>query len=101
LDPEAKVLITLDYLRNYGTFLELSFKYGVSETTARTIVERVENVLVRSGKFSLPNRNELRNAPERPMTVLIEATDTIIQRTKNNSVRTTQANATDTPSKPK
>ena len=23
LDPEAKVLITLDYLRNYGTFLEL------------------------------------------------------------------------------
>lgn len=50
LDPEAKVLITLDYLQNYGTFLELSFKYGVSETTARTIVERVENVLVRSEK---------------------------------------------------
>ena len=92
LDPEAKVLITLDYLRNYGTFLELSFKYGVSETTARTIVERVENVLVRSGKFSLPNRNELRNAPERPMTFLIDATDTIIQRPKKNS---------DTPSKRK
>ena len=101
LDPEAKVLITLDYLRNYGTFLELSFKYGVSETTARTIVERVENVLVRSGKFSLPNRNELRNAPERPMTFLIDATDTIIQRPKKNSGRTTQANATDTPSKRK
>lgn len=50
LDPEAKVLITLDYLQNYGTFLELSFKYGVSETTARTIVERVENVLVRNEK---------------------------------------------------
>ena len=26
LDPEAKVLVTLDYLRNYGTLLELSFK---------------------------------------------------------------------------
>jgi hypothetical protein len=40
-------------------FLKLSFEYGVAESTAHDIVVWVENVLVKSGKFTLPDKKEL------------------------------------------
>ena len=54
LSPENKVLLMLGYYREYRTLEHIGFDYGVSESTASRIVCEVEEVLIKSGRFSLP-----------------------------------------------
>ncbi len=56
LIPEDKVLLILSYYRKYRTLEHIGFDYDVSESTASRIVRKVEDVLIKSGKFSLPNK---------------------------------------------
>ena len=61
LPVELQLLMALEYLRQYITFAELGFNYGVCESTAQNYVVWVEDVLVKSGKFSLPGKKALLN----------------------------------------
>jgi hypothetical protein len=56
LTIQNMLMLTLEYLRQYSTFLELGVSYGVAESTAHDIVVWVENTLVKSGKFSLQGK---------------------------------------------
>lgn len=58
--PVAEMLLlALEYWRQYITFAELGFEYGVAESTAHDITVWVENVLIKSEKFSLPGKKVL------------------------------------------
>lgn len=56
LSIEDKVLMTLQYLREYPTQLSLAVHYGVSEGTVNTVINHVERLLVNRKGFSLPER---------------------------------------------
>lgn len=89
LCPEDKVLLMLSYFREYRTLEHVGFEYGVSEATASRIVREVESVLIKSGKFSLPSKKALYKSDMDLEFIVIDATETPIQRPKKSKESTT------------
>jgi len=90
LCPEDKVLLMLSYFREYRTLEHVGFEYGVSEATASRIVRVIESVLIKSGKFSLPSKRVLYQSDIDLEFVVIDATESPIQRPKKSKDTTTQ-----------
>lgn len=82
LSIESKILMTLEYIREYRTYFHLGNSYGVSESTCYKICRSVEEALIKSGKFSLPGKKELLKSEAEYEVILIDATETAIQRPK-------------------
>lgn len=59
---EDKVLMTLQYLREYPTLLRLGVDWGIHESTAQRIVTQTEKLLVEADCFHLPGKKSLREA---------------------------------------
>ena len=91
LIPEDKVLLMLSYYREYRTLEHIGFDYGVNEATASRIVREVEDVLIKSGKFSLPSKRALYGDEIDLEFIVIDATESPIQRPKKSSENTIQA----------
>ena len=90
LIPEDKVLLMLSYYREYRTLEHIGFDYGVSEATASRTVREVEDVLIKSGKFSLPSKWALYGDDIDLEFIVVDATESPIQRPKKSSESTIQ-----------
>jgi hypothetical protein len=95
LSPEDKVLLTLQYLREYPSLLRLAIDWGIHESTAQRIVTKTEELLLGSKDFHLPGRKAVRESHWD--IVIIDVTESPMERPKKNSVGTTQARRNDTP----
>ena len=95
LSLEDKLLLTLSYWREYRTQFHIAADYGVHESTANRIITKVEDLLIGSGKFSLPKRREVQETQW--TVVLVDVTETPIERPKKNSATTTRARKNATP----
>ena len=83
LGLEDRLLMALSYWREYRTQFHIAASYGVHESTANRIITKVEDVLITSGKFSLPKRREVE---ENEWTVvLVDVTETPIEKPKKSS----------------
>ena len=82
LCEEDRVLFMLEYYREYRTLYHMGIDYGISEGQASKVVKDVERVLIKSGKFSLPSKRVLYEADSQIEFVLIDATESPIQRPK-------------------
>lgn len=91
LSVRKMLLMTLEYLREYRTYFHVGTNYGVCESTAYETVRWVENTLVKDGTFSLPGRKELLKNDSEIGIVLVDATETPVQRPKKNNANTTPA----------
>ena len=89
LAHEDQLLLTLNYLREYRTQYHLAATYGIHESNANRIIQKVENILISSGKFNLPNKQEVQETDW--VVVLVDATESPIERPKKNKRNTTQA----------
>jgi len=96
LPIEVMLMLTLEYWRQYVTFFELAFAYGVAESTAHDIVVWVEDTLVKSGKFSLPGKKALLEDGEIEI-VLVDVTESPIERPKKNNDDTIRGKRNNTP----
>ncbi len=94
-----QLLLTLSYWREYRTQFHVALSYGVHETTATRIISKVENALVASGRFSLPQRQALMGAEHEWVVVVIDSTETPIERPKKSSAGSTAAKRSATRSK--
>lgn len=84
-----QLLLALTYWREYRTQFHIALSYGVHETTVTRIISKVEDALVASGRFSLPKQQAVA-APEQDwVVVLIDSTETPIERPKKSSVSST------------
>lgn len=83
LSLEDQVLVTLHYWREYRTYFHIAQTWGVSEATVCRIVHHVENTLIRSGGFRLPGKKWLLQGHEVPATVVVDVTETPIERPKH------------------
>lgn len=85
-----QLLLTLTYWREYRTQFHLASTYGIHETTATRIINKVEDALIASGRFSLPKRVQ-GEAEHDWVVVVIDSTETPIERPKKNNAATTAA----------
>ena len=76
---EDKVLLTLYYLRDYPTFLNLGKRFGISESYANKIYHNISSILLKV--LELDNRKELLNKIE---TILIDVSEQPIERPKKH-----------------
>jgi hypothetical protein len=59
LAVETRLLMTLEYWREYRTYLHIGHSYGVSESTAYRNIRWCEDTLITSGAFTLPGKKTL------------------------------------------
>ena len=82
LSIEDTLLMTLEYLREYRTYFHIGNTYGISESYAYKLIKWIEDVLIKSGKFSLPGKKELLKDESEYEVILVDATETPAERPK-------------------
>jgi hypothetical protein len=97
LSMEDQLLMMLGYWREYRTYFHIGLEYGKSESQAYRIVRWCEDTLAASGAFRLPGRKALVSGERVPEVVLIDATETPIDRPQKNSDGIIRARRSGTP----
>lgn len=85
LSSADQLLMMLEYNREYRTYFHIAQSYGLSESNVYRCIKRAEELLIRSGEFSLPGRKALQAAEASFEFVIVDATETKIERPKKNS----------------
>jgi len=85
LNVEDMLLMALEYLREYRTYFHIGQSYGLSESNAYQTIKWVEGTLIKDGAFSLPGRKSLLKSDAEYEVILIDATETPIERPKRGS----------------
>ena len=85
LSVEMRVLMALEYLREYRTYAHIAASFGISESNAFENIRAVENILVKSPDFRLPGKKTLKKTDHEFEVILIDATESPIERPKKNS----------------
>lgn len=81
-EPEDQLLMTLMYWREYRTMFHIATDYGISESTVSRIIQRTEDILKKSKKFTLPKRRKPSGKAIMYEVILIDATESPIERPK-------------------
>ena len=81
---EDQLLLTLNYLQNYNTQLELVANYHIAESNVNRTIKKVEHALMKSRRFTLPKRS-ITTADEQFNWVIIDATECSIEQKKKKS----------------
>ena len=89
--------MALEYMREYRTYFHISQSYGVSESTAYKTIKWVEDTLIKHPAFSLPDRKALLKSDMGYEVVLVDVTETPVERPKKNRDDSTLGRKNDTP----
>jgi hypothetical protein len=79
---EDQIMLTLEYLREYRTYFHIAQDWGIHESTAFRIIQKIEQILVQSGEFSLLGQKELLDDSLAADSVVIDVTEIEIERPK-------------------
>ena len=93
---EDQLLLALEYIREYRTYFHISKSYGVSESSAYKTVRWIEDTLVKHPDFALPGKKALLKSDIDYEVILIDATETPIERPKKGRNISTQVRRKDT-----
>jgi len=88
---EDRLLMALEYLREYRTYFHVSSSYGISESACYRTIKWIEDTLIKHPDFALPGRKALLKSDMIYETILIDATESPIERPKKNKNTFTQA----------
>jgi len=87
LSVEDQLLATLEYLREYRTYAHIAAGYGLSESQIFRIIRWVEDTLIKDGTFSLPGRKELLKSDFEYEIVVVDTTETPIEKPRHKQRR--------------
>jgi hypothetical protein len=82
LPVEKMLRMALEYWREYRTYFHVGNNYGLSESNAYQTIKWIENVLIKDGTFSLPGKKALLDENTGYEFILLDATETPIERPK-------------------
>jgi Helix-turn-helix of DDE superfamily endonuclease len=85
LSIEDQLLMTLMYYREYRTQFHIGETYGLHESNVGKNIRRIENILKKCKKFSLPGKEKLSGTNHQFEVILVDATESPIERPKKNS----------------
>lgn len=80
-----KLVITLGYWREYRTYRNIAFDYGVGKTAIGNSVIWVEDTLIKDGAFSLPSKREMQRKDNIVCVAVVDVTEQEIERPQKNS----------------
>jgi len=86
LSIEDRLLMSLEYLREYRTYFHLGKSYDLSESACYRSCRWVEDTLIKSSKFSLPGKKALLKSDVEFEVVLIDTAESPIERPKKKSL---------------
>ncbi|SRR6266849_7439059 len=98
---EDRLLLALEYLREYRTYFHIGESYGVSESTAFQTSRWVENTLIKDKCFALPGKKALLKSDMVIEVALVDASESPVERPKKDNVGTTPAKRNATPPRAK
>jgi hypothetical protein len=84
LNVENQLLLTVMYWREYRDQDHLAVDFGISQSTVSRTICEIENILIKSGRFSIPGHKSLRSANGQYEVVIVDVTETPTQRPKKN-----------------
>jgi hypothetical protein len=99
LSRADQLLLTLMYYREYRTQLHVAQAYQISESAVCRTIQKVEKALIASDRFHLPGKKALLSAPGALDVVVVDATETPIERPQKGSAGTIAARRSATPSR--
>jgi len=82
LKVKDKLIVALKYLREYRTMESIGADYGVSKSTICESIQWVENTLAEDKTFKLPDKKVLKKASGTIECIIIDVTESPIQRPK-------------------
>jgi hypothetical protein len=82
LSIEDKLLMTLEYLREYRTYFHLGQSYNLSESACYRSCRWIEDTLIKNAKCVLPGKKTLLKSDVKFEVVLIDAAESPIERPK-------------------
>lgn len=85
LSVQNQLLVALQYWRQYRTQFDIGLEFGVSEATVCRTIEKVEALLVKSGRFRLPGKRQLQQAETSWEVVVIDVSEVPIERPKKTA----------------
>jgi len=91
LSVEDQLLLVLEYWREYRTQFHIATSWGLSESAVCRLIQKVETLLMGSGKFRLPGKKRLHQNVYNWNVVVVDVTESPIERPKKNSEPTTAA----------
>jgi len=91
LSVEDQLLVTLEYWREYRTQFHIGTAWGLHETTVGRIVRKVEDILIKCGKFRLPSQRQLYQPGWEWKSFVVDVGEVEIERPKKNKNSTTAA----------
>jgi len=99
LTVSDKLLITLQYYREYRTMEHISIDYCCAKSSVSRSIRWVEQTLSADGQFQLPGKQALQDGT--PKTVAVDVTEHPIHRPKKNKKIGIPARKSDIPSSPR
>ena len=91
LSVEDQLLLVLEYWREYRTQFHIATSWGLSESAVCRLVQKVETLLMSSGKFRLPGKKQLLQNADGWSVIVVDVTESPIERPQKNSVPSTVA----------
>ena len=70
---EDRLLMSLEYIREYPAYFHKATNYGISESSCQRNIRWIEGTLIKHKDFALPGRKELRKSDVEYELVLIDA----------------------------
>ena len=92
LSVEDQLLVSLEYWREYRSQFHIATSWGLHETTVGRIVRKVENLLIKCGKFRLPSQRALYQPGWEGKVMVVDVGEIEIERPKKTKNNTTVAN---------
>jgi hypothetical protein len=96
LSVENQLLLVLEYWREYRTQFHIATSWGLSESAVCRLIQKVETLLMHSGKFRLPGKKQLYQNLYNWKVVVVDVTESPIERPKKNNEVTTVVRKSDT-----
>ena len=101
LNNADKLLLMLMYYREYRSQFHIGITYQISESRVCEIIDEIERILIADKRFHLPGKKALLKQENQFEVVLVDVTESPVERPKKNNAGIIQAKRKDIPKKHK
>lgn len=91
LSIEDTLLMVLMYYREYRTQYHIGITYGISESRVCEMIKEIESIIIQDARYHLPGKKKLLQSENTFEVVLIDVSESPVERPKKNSEGIIQA----------
>ena len=88
---EDQLMMVLMYLREYRTLYHIGLTYGLSESTVCETIRSIEDIIIKDNRYHLPGKKALLDTNNPIEVVLVDVSESPVERPKKNKEDTIQA----------